>query len=578
MADLPSGTVTFLFTDIEGSTALWERDSAAMQRAVERHLAILRDAIAAHDGVLFKTIGDAVQAAFGTASQALAAAIVAQAALQAEPWPDPPGPLRVRMALHAGVAEPVAGDYLAPSLNRLARLLAAGHGGQILVTEVVRRLLEGPHPAQATFRSLGEHRLRDLLEPEEVFQVVAPGLEQRFPPLRSLPSHPTNLAAPATPLIGRDAEIGEILRLLEGEARLLTITGPGGTGKTRLALEVAAEALSRFPDGVYFVDLSPLRDPVYVTPTIAGVLGVREAASEPLRDTLARYLAQRRLLLVLDNCEHVLEAAFDIVALLAAAPHLAILATSREPLHVQAEQEYPLAPLPLPAAQSEADLATLSRIPSVALFVARAQAIDSRFALTAENAVAVAAICRRLDGLPLAIELAAARVRLLPPAALLARLERRLAILTGGARDLPARQRTLRDTIAWSHELLTPEEQLLFRRLAVFVGGFTLEGAESVGGSEGGRGGGGGGKRGDEGAGDSQQSRATRPSPPCAPLRPPPSSMVSSGWPIAAWCGWWTMGISRRASSCWRRSASSPVSASQRAQTRARRASDTRPG
>src|SRR5215212_3069290 len=275
MPDLPSGTVSFLFTDVKGSTALWERDRSAMATMVERHLSLLRNAVEAHNGVLFKTVGDAVQAAFSTAPDAIGAAVAAQRTLEAEPWSDPPGPLRVRMALHAGEAVPRDGDYLAAPLNRLARLLAAGHGTQILLTEVVERLVAGALPAEVSLRPLGTHRLRDLHEPEEVFQVVASGLPDQFPPLLSLPSHPTNLSIPPTSLIGRELEIAAVLAMLDAGARLLTVTGPGGTGKTRLAQEIGAEVLDHYPDGVFFVDLSPLTDPTLVVPTIAATLGVR---------------------------------------------------------------------------------------------------------------------------------------------------------------------------------------------------------------------------------------------------------------------------------------------------------------
>jgi predicted ATPase/class 3 adenylate cyclase len=481
MTDLPRGTVTFLFTDVEGSTALWERDRTAMRAAVNQHLALLRDVIAVHGGVAFKTVGDAVQAAFVTAPPALAAAVAAQQELQAASWPGETGPLRVRMALHAGLAEPSDGDYLAPCLNRLSRLLATGHGQQVLLTETVRRLLEGELPSGASLRALGSHRLRDLLEPEEVFQVLALGLPEQFPALRALPSHPTNLTVPPTALIGRDQELVAIERLLgHARSRLVTLTGPGGTGKTRLALEVAAEALDRYPDGVFLVDLSLLTDPTLVIPTIAVALGVRETAGELLRETVIRHLQERHLLLVLDNCEQVLESASDIATLLAACPHLSILATSREPLHIRAEREIAVAPLPLPAPGRLPSLAELASVPAVALFVDRAQAASAGFALTPDNAAAVAGICQRLDGLPLAIELAAARIKVLPPAALLTRLEQRLPLLTGGRRDQPPRQRTMRDAIAWSYDLLTTEEQALFRRLAIIAGPFTLAAAEAV--------------------------------------------------------------------------------------------------
>jgi predicted ATPase len=390
------------------------------------------------------------------------------------------------MALHAGEAVPREGDYLAAPLNRLARLLAAGHGSQILLTEVVERLVTGALPTGVSLRPLGSHRLRDLFEPEEVFQVVAPGLPNQFPPLYSLPRHPSNLTIPPTALIGREGEIAEVLQLFQpAGARLVTLTGAGGVGKTRLAQEIATEAPDRFPDGAFFVDLSPLTDPTLVIPTIAVALGVREMVGQTLFQTLSGFLADKRLLLLLDNCERVLESASDIAALLAACPHLAILATSREPLHIRAERDIAVAPLPIPEPGRLPAVPELAGVAAVALFVERAQAANASFALTAENAAAVAGICRRLDGLPLAIELAAARVKVLPPTALLARLEQRLPLLTGGGRDLPARQRTMRDALAWSYDLLATEEQIVFRRLAVFAGGCTLEAAEAVAGQDG---------------------------------------------------------------------------------------------
>jgi predicted ATPase/class 3 adenylate cyclase len=480
MVDLPRGTVTFLLTDIEGSTALWERDRQAMATAVESHVALLRTAIEANGGALFKTVGDAVQVAFPTATGAMAAAVAAQRALLKERWPDLPGPLLVRMALHAGEAIPRDGDYLAAPLNRLSRLLAAAHGTQIVLTEVVEQLVTGALPAGVSLRPLGTHRLRDLLEPEEVFQLVAAELPSDFPPLRGLPRHPTNLAIPPTSLIGRVEEVTALLAALATGSRLLTLTGTGGTGKTRLAMEVAAEVLDRYPDGVFFVDLAPLTDPTLVIPTIAATLRVREVVGQPLFQTLSGFLTDKRMLLLLDNFERILAAAPDVGALLATSPQLAVLATSRGSLQVRGEREFPILPLPLPDAERLPPLEALAQVPAVALFVEVASATKPDFSLTTGNAPAVTAICRRLDGLPLAIELAAARVKVLPPAALLARLEQRLPLLTGGGRDLPARQRTMRDAVAWSYDLLSPEEQALFRRLAVFAGGFALDAADAA--------------------------------------------------------------------------------------------------
>jgi predicted ATPase/class 3 adenylate cyclase len=481
MPDLPRGTVTFLFTDIEGSTALWERDRSAMVAAVNRHMVLLRRAIESNDGVLYKSVGDAVQAAFSTAPAALAAAVAGQRALLDEKW-GATGPLRVRMALHAEEATPDStGDYLAPALNRLARLLSAGSGGQILLSQTIQQLTRGSLPEGAELQDLGEHRLRDLLEPEHLFQLLHPDLPAEFPPLRTLDAQPHNLPVQLTPLVGREDAIARICSLFEREgARLVTLTGPGGTGKTRLALAAAAELVDDFPDGVWLVDLAPLSDPTLVVSTIAATLNVRETGAQPVRDTLAAFLLSKRLLLVLDNYEHLLAAAPIVADLLQAGPGVAVLVTSREPLRLRGEREVAVAPLALPDDRVLPSRDVLAQIASVALFVQRAQAAQADFVLTAENAAAVGAICRRVDGLPLAIELAAARIKLLSPQALLARLEHRLPLLTGGARDAPARQRTLRDAIAWSYDLLPEEEQTLFRHLGVFAGGATLEAAEAV--------------------------------------------------------------------------------------------------
>jgi predicted ATPase/class 3 adenylate cyclase len=479
MPALPAGTVVFLFTDIEGSTARWERDQAAMALAVERHLALLRQAVDAHGGVPFKVVGDALQAAFPTAPDAVAAALEAQRALLAEAGAAVE-PLRVRMALHVGEAEPDdRGDYLAPALNRLARLLAAGHGGQVLLSQAVQQLTRNALPAGASLRDLGEHRLRDLLEPERVFQLRHPDLPADFPPLGSLETHPNNLPVQPTSLIGREQELRRVVDLLRGaEAPLLTLIGPGGTGKTRLALQIAAEVLDAFPAGVYFVPLAVVHDPALVPQAIAAPLGVREVPGEPLPRTLATYIANRHMLIILDNVEQVVEAAPMVQQLLDAAPGLVILATSREPLRLRAEREIPVDPLPVAESDDSPEIALAS--PAIRLFLERAQAVKPAFVLDAGNVADVVAICRRLDGLPLAIELAAARVRILSPSALLARLDRRLSVLTGGARDLPERQQTLRAAIGWSYDLLVPAERTLFARLGVFAGGFTLEAGDAI--------------------------------------------------------------------------------------------------
>jgi predicted ATPase/class 3 adenylate cyclase len=481
MPDLPSGTVTFLFTDIEGSTPLWERDRQAMATAVERHIALLDAAIQAHGGIHFKTVGDAVQAAFPTAPDAVIAAVDAQRALVAEDWGEI-GPLHVRMALHVGEGLPDdRGDYLAAPLNRLARLLSTGYGGQILLSQSVQQLTRGALPAGTKLRDLGEHRLRDLLEPERVFQLVHPELPAEFPPLRTLRSRPNNLPRQPTPLVGREREVSAVADLLRSDpVQLVTLTGPGGVGKTRLGLQAVADLLDAFPDGAFFVELAPLTDPALVPSTVARVLGVRVEVGEPVVGLLEDFLRDRRLLLLLDNVEHLLPAASLVSDLLRACPTLKVLATSRTPLRLRGEREFVIAPLAVPTLQRAPDLAALEQNDAVRLFVARAQEVRADLALTPDNAAAIAETVRRLDGLPLALELAAARLRILTPAALLARLDRRLPLLTGGSQDLPERQKTLRDTIAWSVDLLPDDQQVLLRRLAVFAGGATLEAVEAV--------------------------------------------------------------------------------------------------
>ncbi|MDP9367537.1 MAG: tetratricopeptide repeat protein [Chloroflexota bacterium] len=478
-----TGPVTFLFTDIEGSTKRWERHPSAMAVAVARHDAILRHCIAAHHGHVFKTVGDAICAVFAAAPDAVAAAVASQRALAAESWGEV-APLRVRMALHAGAVEARDGDYFGPPLNRVARLLSAGHGGQILVSGTVRDLAGEVLPPGARLRDLGERRLKDLQRPVRVWQLLAPDLESAFPPLATLDARPNNLPAQPTPLVGREREVAAAReKLCRPEVRLLTLTGPGGIGKTRLGLQVAVELIDDLADGVFFVPLGAVREPEGLIPAIAAALGLRETGERPLRAVLAEHLAGRELLLVLDNLEQLLEAAPLVAELLEGAPRLKVLATSREPLHLRAEHELGVPPLTLPPLKPLPPPEDLLRYEAVALFVGRSQAVAPNFLLDGGNGAAVAEICVRLDGLPLAIELAAARSRTFSPAELLAQLSMRLPTLTGGYRDLPARQRTLRDTIAWSHDLLLPEEQACFRRLAAFAGGFTPEAASIVAGA-----------------------------------------------------------------------------------------------
>src|ERR671917_1178288 len=459
---------------------MWEQDAASMQAALLRHDEILRGVMEGHDGYVFKTVGDAFCAAFPTALDALEAALEAQQALLDEEWQQV-GALRVRMALHTGATEERDGDYFGPPVNRVARLLSAAHGGQVLLSAATHEMVRDLLPPDVALMDLGKRRLKDLFRPERVFQLIAPGLPSEFPPLSTLEARPNNLPMQPTPLVGREKEVEEVEEHLRSEeVRLLTLTGPGGTGKTRLALQAGADLLEEFEDGAFFVALATITDPALVSSTIAGPLGVEESAEQPLMETLRSYLKEKHLLLVLDNFEQVLEGAADVGELLAVCPKLKVLATSRIPLRLYGEREYPVPPLALPDPRVLPPLEVLTQYEAVRLFVERARAVKPDFAVTNESAPAVAEICARLDGLPLAIELAAARVRILPPQKLLQRLSDRLKLLRGGGRNLPVRQQTLRGTIDWSYDLLDEEEKTLFGRLSVFAGGRTLEAIEEV--------------------------------------------------------------------------------------------------
>jgi predicted ATPase/class 3 adenylate cyclase len=478
MRDLPTGTVTFLFTDIEGSTRLLQRLGDRYREVVDDHGRILRDAIASGGGTEIHTEGDSFFAVFPTPAGALAAVVQAQRGLAGHPWPEGHS-VRVRMGLHTGNGLLGGDDYIGLDVHRAARIAAAGHGGQVLISEATKSQVEHTLPDGVTMRDLRRHRLKDIERPEHLYDLAIAGLPAEFPAIRTLDARPTNLPPQRTSFIGREREVAEVAGLL-AEKRLLTLTGPGGTGKTRLALQVAAGKLDRFSDGVFFADLSPIVDPGLVPSVIAQAILVREEAGRDILDTLADHLRDRHLLLVLDNSEQVIEAGAAIARLLDAAPRLTVLATSRAPFHISAEHEYQVPPLAVPDPGDVVDVEMVIRSEAVALFTERATAIRPGFQITSQNASAVAQIAARLDGLPLAIELAASRLKVLSPEALLQRLGQRLALLTSGARDLPERQRTLRAAIEWSHDLFEPEEQHLFARLGTFNSGWTLEAAEVI--------------------------------------------------------------------------------------------------
>lgn len=460
----PTGTVVFLFTDIEGSTTRWESHAASMQDAVQRHEAIVRECVQSHDGYVFKTIGDAFCVAFASPQEALLAALDAQRALGRNDWSDV-GALRVRMALHSGRTDERGGDYFGGAVNRVARLLSAAHGGQIIVSGTVADALATEPAPGVSLRALGTFRLKDLRAPERVFQVIASDLPTYFKPLRTLEAVPNNLPQQTTTFIGREPDIRSILELLQAST-LVTIAGPGGVGKTRTAIQCAAESIDRMNDGAWFVSFASITDPALVATTILRALQITPGEQDP-QDALTAYLAEREMLLVLDNCEHVIErAAHTVEAIRLACPRVTVLATSREALHLDGECVYRLPPL----ASSDA----------FRLFVQRAQTAAPDFEVDDRGAVHIEAICRHLDGIPLAVELAAARVRVLSLNELSDRLTERFRLLTGGSRTALPRQQTLRALIDWSYDLLTESEKTFFRRLAVFNGGFTLEAVSEV--------------------------------------------------------------------------------------------------
>lgn len=481
---LPTGTVTFLFSDIEGSTQRWETHRKAMDVAMKRHDAHLRAAMESHGGYVFKTVGDAFCVVFARASDAVAACVDVQRALGAEDFSAVEG-LRVRCALHTGEAVERNGDYFGPAVNRVARLMSIGHGGQVLVSGVTRELAHADLPGGATLMDQGLQRLRDLTEPEHVWQLSIEGLPTDFPPLRSLDALPNNLPIAPTIFVGRERDVSEVKELL-GRHRLLTLVGSGGVGKTRLALQVAAEVLDRYSDGVWFADLAPITDPVLVSSVIAQAVGMSQQEGRRVDEAIPQWLKRKNLLLILDNCEHVLETVASLASsIIRTAPDVWILSASRQALDIGGEVMHRLPSLSVPTNTADLKMDEALRYDAIGLFVDRAHAADTRFTLTDDTAPIVAEICRRLDGIPLAIELAAARVRVLSLPNLAQRLNERFKILTGGSRSALPRQKTLSALIDWSYDLLTPQEQCLFVRLGIFAGGFDLDATTVVCGIEG---------------------------------------------------------------------------------------------
>lgn len=476
---MPAGTVTLLFTDIEGSTRFWETYPDAMRLSLARHDDLMRSAIVESGGFIFKTVGDAFCAAFSTAREAVDAAISIQMAMAAEPWPDVT-PIRVRVGLHTGAVESRDRDYFGPPVNRVARLLATAHGGQSLLSRATCELVRDTLPEGVTLKDLGAHQLKDLTRPEQIFQLLHGDLESEFPPLRSLSNRPNNLPLQLTSFVGREAEIERIVASFEG-SRLVTLTGSGGAGKTRLAIQVGADMLEAFPDGAWFVELAATGSEEGLARAVGKVLGVPDERDQPMMDAIAERIGDKQMILILDNCEHLIAGCARLADfLLRSCSRLKLLATSREALAISGETAFRVPPLALPERTSSHTISSLTQFAAVRLFIDRAEQVNSGFTVTNENAPAVASVCCRLDGIPLAIELAAARTRVLTVEQIEARLDQRFSLLTAGSRVALPRQQTLRALIDWSYDLLQPIEKVVLQRLAVFSGGWTLDAAESV--------------------------------------------------------------------------------------------------
>ncbi|HET9341454.1 MAG TPA: adenylate/guanylate cyclase domain-containing protein [Candidatus Eremiobacteraceae bacterium] len=476
---LPTGTVTFLFSDIEGSTKRWEAHHDAMKAAVARHDDVVRTAIAAHGGYVFKTGGDAFCAAFPTAPSAVRAAIDVQRGLASEDFSAVDG-LRVRVGLHTGYAEERDADYFGPAVNRVMRLMSIGHGEQILMSAATHALVQHETQRDASFADLGTHRLKDLAQPEHVWQLMLHGLRNDFPPLRSLDTLPNNLPVQVTSFRGRERDLEGLKESLAAH-RLVTLIGAGGVGKTRLATQLAAEVLDQFSDGVWVADLAPITEPDLVPVVVAKALGISASQLRIVDESVTDALRHKQMLLVLDNCEHLLESAAGLAdAIHRHCAKMCIVATSRQPLGVGGEKVVRLSSLAVPEKASELNTGDALEFGAVALFVDRASLVDESFRLADDNVPIVCDICRRLDGIPLAIELAAARVKVMSIPNLASRLNERFALLTGGSRTALPRQRTLAALFDWSYDLLEPAERMLFARAGVFAGSFTLDAATAV--------------------------------------------------------------------------------------------------
>src|SRR5918997_2932291 len=478
MAELPTGTVTFLFTDIEGSTRLLERLGERYTSTFDDHAEIIRRSVADAEGVEVSTDGDSFFIVFTNPSNAVRAAVEIQRRLAMHRWVDGDA-VKVRIGLHTGEGRRGGENYVGMAVNLAARISAAAHGGQIIGSEATRALVDHSLPEGTKLRNLGLHRLKDIVDPQHLHDIAVDSLFADFPPPRTIDARPHNLPAELTSFVGRGREVAEVRQLLSG-TRLVTLTGAGGTGKTRLALRIGRELLAEFADGVFFVDLSAMTDPALVPSAVAQAVGMQVVSGRPVLESVKEHLRRKELLLIFDNFEQVAEGAVAIEELLAGAPDLKVLVTSRFILSLRGEHEYAVDPLDPPDPERLPDLPALRRIDAVRLFTDRALEVQPSFEITERNAPAVAAITARLDGLPLAIELAATRTKVLSPEQILPRLEDRFSILSSGGRKLPERQRTLRNAIAWSHDFLEPPEKALFARLSVFTGGWTLESAEAV--------------------------------------------------------------------------------------------------